>query len=860
MIESHSLDPVALDPAASKSVLAKGSDSDTPLMKQYWQIKSQHLDKILLFRMGDFYEIFHDDAVIAAPVLNVTLTSRNKKAEDPTPMCGVPHHSVAGPINRLLEAGYKVAICDQLEDPKLAKGIVKRGVTRILTPGLVLDPEGLVGNEGHWICSFEDGVMSFLEPTTGEAFFSKLQDAQDRRRLFEKWAPKEIVVEEAKLSEARDLAASSNATSKRAFVSAHAFSGNMLSDGASSEPRSARLLVDYAVTLQGADLLPLLRPFEERKPSFGLEVSEVTLGHLEILKTYRGETAGSLLASIDRTKTSAGARLLREWLQSPLAIHEQILERQNRIGLWMKDASKLQAARTAVARIGDIERRLARLASSSSGPRDLVSLIAAVEKGLEFERDSADEASREAARFCTEIRRAFIEDAPVAVKSGYFVREGYRSDLDELIALTTKGEELLLALETREREKSGISTLKIRYNQVFGYFFEITNSHLAKAPAHFVRKQTLANAERFSSTELQELEEKLLSAQHRREEQEVEVFKHFRRESLALARHLQVLAQRWARLDVDMALAWIAIEKNYVRPTVSLQGHLKLSQSRHPVVEQFLDRDSRFVANSLELSAGGCLLITGPNMAGKSTLMRQVALITWMAHIGSYVPATEAVVPLVDGIFTRIGASDFLTQGLSTFMVEMTETAEIMKRATSRSLLILDEIGRGTGTEDGVCLAQAVLEHLVDNLGAMTFFATHYHELTELAAAHTEIQNAHMAIQEDRGEIRFLHALVMGASSRSYGIEVGRLAGLPTKLVRRASELMASREKNSAKAKQMDMFAQPATEVDGAMASKDSETSSAAWKEDLESLDLNNLTPIAALTKLSELRQKWTCT
>lgn len=841
----------------AKLTLIKGSDSDTPLMKQYWEIKAQHLDKILLFRMGDFYEIFHDDAVVAAPVINVMLTSRNKKAEDPTPMCGVPHHSVAGPINRLLEAGYKVAICDQLEDPKSAKGIVKRGVTRILTPGLVLDPEGLAGGEGHWICSFEDKVISFLEPTTGESFFFKLKEPQDLRRLFEKWAPKEVVVEADRLALARELSAGSQSLSKKAFVSVHEFSGHALTDGDSKDPRSARLLVDYAIALQGVDLLPLLRPFEERKAHFGLEVSEVTLGHLEILKTYRGETQGSLLASIDRTKTSAGARLLREWLQSPLANSDQILERQQQIAVWMKDVHRLQAARAAVSRIGDIQRRLARLCSSSSGPRDLVSLVSAVEKGLEFEHDADDESARAAAALCAEVRRAFVEEAPVAVKSGFFVREGYRPDLDELIRLTTKGEELLLALETREREKSGISTLKVRYNQVFGYFFEVTNSHLSKIPGHFVRKQTLANAERFSSTELQELEEKLLSAQLRREDQEAEVFRTLRKQSLSLAAHLQVLAQRWARLDVDMALAWIAIEKSYVRPVLSPQGRLKLTQSRHPVVEQFLEQDARFVSNSVELDAGGCLLITGPNMAGKSTLMRQVALITWLAHVGSFVPATEAIVPLVDGIFTRIGASDFLTQGLSTFMVEMTETAEIMKRATSRSLLILDEIGRGTGTEDGVCLAQAVLEHLVENLKSMTFFATHYHELTELAAAHPQIQNAHMAIQEDKGEIRFLHALVMGATSRSYGIEVGRLAGLPAKLVRRAADLMSAREKDSSRAKQMDLFSTPVKSQDEEAKVRAQEDLSEAWTKDLADLDVNQLTPLAALSKLSELREKW---
>ena len=780
----------------------KGSDAETPLMKQYWEIKSQHPDKLVFFRMGDFYELFHDDAEVAAPIINVTLTSRNKKAADPTPMCGVPHHSVGTPISRLLKAGHKVVVVEQTEDPQFAKGLVKRAVSRILTPGLVLDPESLETGSSHWIASFDSDTVAFLEPTTGQSFFIRAKP-EDRRRWLEKWPPAELIVAPAEVETAHVIVEESRA--QRSKVPLLSILKDEVETGGTSKlpeflqkmaknlPRSAENLVRYAYALQGEDIARLIRPFEERDLKLGLDISETTIAHLEILETYRGEFEGSLLHAIDRTRTSSGARLLKEWVRNPIADLNILEDRLNRVEGWIGDLGRLKALREVLSRIGDVERRLARLASSTSGPRDLVSLVGALSKGLELEESLADgHTFVEIQNFCSKVFRAIVEEPPVSLKSGYFVREGFTSSLDEWIRLTTRGEELLLQLEERERTRSSIPSLKIRFNQVFGYYFEVTRTHLEKVPPHFVRKQTLANAERFSSPELQELEEKLLSAQRRREELEAEVFRVLRFEALALTDQFQKAAARWSEIDVMSSLAWLAMEQRYTRPQFSDDGLLKLSQSRHPVVEQWLPRGQVFISNSLEIARGQVLLLTGPNMAGKSTLMRQVALITWLAHVGSFVPAERALVPNVDGIFTRIGASDSLIQGMSTFMVEMKETAEILKRASSRSLIILDEIGRGTGTEDGICLARAILEHLLKETQALGLFATHYHELTRASADFSQILNAHMGIIEEGGGIRFLHKLVTGATARSYGVEVARLAGLPSSLVKRAYNLMKS--------------------------------------------------------------------
>ncbi len=755
----------------------------TPLMRQYWDIKAAHEDKILLFRMGDFFEMFFDDAKRAAPILGIALTQRNKKSEDETPMCGMPHHSIAGPINKLLKQGLKVAICDQIEDPKTAKGIVKRAVTRVLTPGMVYDPETLEQTQSNYLACLEGQVLACVETSTGEGFyFDDLQPA-DIKRLLGLLPIAELV-----------MSPEAESAPFHGLVSRHP----NLALAKSSEPAAVLRILSYIESLGGAETLQTLKAFEKRSLHHRLDLSPVVLRHLEVFSTYKGEGIGSLFEAIDRTKTSGGARALRQWLLFPLTSPSEIRDRQNKIQTWVQDPGKLKALREVLAQMGDIERRLGKISQPQCNGRDLLALAASIEAGL-----SALEIAGLATEFghlrtlSEEISRTLVEDPPLQIRQGHLIQKGYSPVLDELITLSTDSQSLLAQMEAREKEQTGISSLKIRYNNVFGYYIEVTNTHADKVPKHYMRKQTLTNAERYTTDELVELEKKVLSAQSKRADLEYEIFEALRKQALNLAPGLSNLATACGELDVVAALAWLAIERRYVRPEFTADGSLEIKASRHPVVEQTVKK--QFVANDLHLSAKGCLLLTGPNMAGKSTLMRQVALTAMLAQIGSFVPADSAKLPIFDHIFTRIGASDQLSEGLSTFMVEMTETAEMLKKSTKSSLLILDEIGRGTSTFDGMSLAQAILEYLLMNKGAMTFFATHYHELTSLEEKYPQLKNAHMTVLEKAGEIRFLHTLKLGPAQKSYGIQVARLAGLPSEITERASGLLKGLENKSSR-------------------------------------------------------------
>ncbi|MBX2996048.1 MAG: DNA mismatch repair protein MutS [Bdellovibrionaceae bacterium] len=754
----------------------------TPLMRQYWEMKSLHMDKVLLFRMGDFYEMFFDDAVTAAPILGIALTSRNKKSADETPMCGVPHHSIAGQINKLLARGLKVAMCDQIEDPKLAKGIVKRAVTRILTPGMVLDPETLETSRSHYLAAFEDGVFAGLDVTTGESFFFDQLSPEEASRLIgllpiAEWvirpgSPSErLKPEGAVLSTCEQLAEENdpllNAQNKTAL----------------------RLLLCYVRGLAGETSKLVIKPFERRTLKGRMSLSTTTLRHLEIFQTYKGDLNGSFYQAIDRTQTSIGARLLRQWISFPLLDADEVRERHDKVAHWTQNPAPLQKIREVLRGMGDLERRLSKVGQPSANARDLQSIRDSARAGLgalELAKINEPWFSK-MHQVCDEIDRTLIDDPPLQIRQGYLIRQGYMPELDELISLSTDSNALLEKLEAREREASGIPSLKVRYNQVFGYYIEITNTHKDKVPTHYLRKQTLANAERYATDELVELEKKVLSAQSRRNDLEYEIFERLRKQVLSLAPDLLKLAAMAAELDVITALSWLALERKLTRPHFVNQSRLKLNGSRHLVVEQNV---KEFVANDIEMHPGGCLLLTGPNMAGKSTIMRQVALIALMAQMGSFVPASHATLPLFDQIFTRIGASDQLSEGLSTFMVEMTETAEILKKMTPQSLVIFDEIGRGTSTFDGMSLAQAILEHLLEKQKALTLFATHYHELTRLEGKYPQLMNAHMTVTDRGGEIRFLHTLTKGPALKSYGIQVAKLAGLPLEVTKRASEVL----------------------------------------------------------------------
>lgn len=751
----------------------------TPLMRQFWDIKSAHQDKILLFRMGDFFEMFFEDATRAAPLLGIALTSRNKKSSDETPMCGVPHHSIAGPINKLLKSGLKVAICDQIEDPKLAKGIVKRAVTRILTPGMVYDSATLDQTQSNYLACLEQGTLACVETSTGEGFYFPDLNQDEVKRLLSVLPIAEIVTTE-------DI----SGFSYQGLVSRHE---NLKPDV--QGPPAVQRLLSYVESLGGNEALQTLKPFERRSLKKRLDLSPTVLRHLEIFSTYRGDGAGSLFHATNRTKTSAGARLLRQWFSFPLTEEKEILERQEQVEKWSQDPGKLKKLREILAQMGDIERRLGKISQPQCNARDLLALSQAVEAGLSALNVAEQGASlpEDLQRLVQEIQETLVEEPPLQTRQGHMIKKGYSALLDEWIALTTDSQSLLAEMESREKEKTGISSLKIRYNNVFGYYIEITHTHKEKVPAHYLRKQTLTNAERYYTEELAELEKKVLSAQAKRSELEFEIFEALRKKCLQEASHLLLLASACSELDVLSSLAWLSIERKYVKPVFSSGRQLSLKASRHPVVEQTVQ--SPFVPNDIELSPRGCLLLTGPNMAGKSTLMRQVALTAILAQMGSFVPADKAEIPLFDHIFTRIGASDQLSEGLSTFMVEMTETSEMLDKSSEKSLLILDEIGRGTSTFDGMSLAQSILEYLLETKMAMAFFATHYHELTSLEEKYSQLKNGHMTVLEKNGEIRFLHTLKQGPAQKSYGIQVARLAGLPAQITQRAQVLLKALEK-----------------------------------------------------------------
>lgn len=781
----------------------------TPLMQQYWDVKSAHPDKIILFRMGDFFEMFHRDAEQAAPVLGIALTSRNKKAQDETPMCGMPHHSVAPSINKLLAAGFKIAICDQLEDPKFAKGLVKRGITRVLTPGMVFDSETLDASFSHYLASWDEaGTVAFFDVTTGEGFYFKSVPHERRDELVRSLQAVEVVVSER--VDGDESAFAGLTVSLHTHLDWIAADGQVIANDqqvadraevVDGRPVAVRRLLSYAISQYtkeaGEQWLTTLPAFEERRLQGRLQMAPSTIRHLELFETYKGEKTGSLFHSIDRTRTSGGARLLKNWLQFPLMDEAEIARRQDRIEKWMADDEQLKLVGDALKGVGDMPRRLGKISQPSRGPRDLVSLaqsgraaLEALEKARAVTGEEIPTALLEkAAAVFTDIERVIVEEPPMLLRTGGVIRSGVNAELDEWVQIATNSNQLILDLEARERELTGISSLKIRYNNVFGYSIEITNTHREKVPKErYQRKQTLANAERYTTDELNDIERKVLSSEEKRLRFEEEEFTKLVARVLAASTALLEFSRMVSELDVIVGFARLAREERYVRPSFHEGRHLYLKASRHPVIEMLLTKP--FVANDIELQPGGCLLLTGPNMAGKSTLMRQVAIAVLMAQVGSFVPAKEAKLPLIDRISTRIGASDHLSEGLSTFMVEMKETAEMLSTATDRSLLVLDEIGRGTSTFDGMSLAQGILEHILKETKCLTLFATHYHELTALADTHSRLQNVHMAIHEQSGVITFLHRLLQGPAGQSYGIHVARLAGLPRSITIRAEEIL----------------------------------------------------------------------
>ena len=863
----------------------------TPMMRQYLEIKSRYQDAILFFRLGDFYEMFMEDAVTASRVLDITLTSRNKGAADEIPLCGIPFHSCQPYIARLVENGHKVAICEQVEDPKTAKGIVRREVVRVVTPGLIVDSDNLAPKENNYLMALTAGDrgrwgVAVLDISTGEFRVAECGDLEGVRSEIASVAPREVLLPEDE----------GGAALQRSL--APVLAGRMISrlpDWVCSPDRASELLREFfscatlepfgcakmpaAVGAAGAVLhylretqkgaLDHIRSLRTTHASDVMALDETTRRNLELTATlHDGSRRGSLLGVLDRTVTAMGGRKLRHWIHRPLIDLEQIRDRHRAVAEMVEKSLLRRDLLTLLDGVYDLERLNGKIAMASANAKDLAALKNSLERIpplLEalhlLESAAATRLSREIDPLTDIVElvgRAVVDDPPFVLREGGLIRDGYDGCLDELRAISREGKGWIARLEQQERERTGIASLKVRYNKVFGYYIEITRSHLHRVPADYERRQTLANAERYVTAALKEYEEKVLGAEDKLVELEYDLFQQVRGEVASHSARIQHTADALATLDVLLALAELAHERNYVVPEMDDSGDLVVRDGRHPVIEA-MNLGEPFVPNdvTMDLRENQLLVITGPNMAGKSTFMRQVALIVLMAQIGSLVPARSARIGVVDRIFTRVGASDNLARGQSTFMVEMTETAHILRHATARSLIVLDEIGRGTSTFDGISIAWAVAEYLHDNphVAAKTLFATHYHELTDLALTREKVKNCNIAVKEWNDQIIFLRRIVKGGASHSYGIQVARLAGLPEAVIERAREVLRNLESGEFEAEGHPRLAR------SRKASKSRNTSQMGLfdqgpdplREKLAQIDVSVLTPLEALNILNDL-------
>src|SRR5215210_2857263 len=875
----------------------------TPMLRQYLEMKAAHADAVLMYRMGDFYEMFFEDARRAAPILEVQLTARQKGSENETPMCGVPYHALDSYLGKLLAAGLKVAICDQVEDPAHAKGLVRREVTRVVTPGTVSDPELLEGKEDNLLAALvwdgEAGGGAFLDLSTGSFFVRRWSATEEGIEDLALLRPREILFHGARGADGfpgeivdwaeRECACRTVLAEDRLFDPKRAgalllrqfetstLRGFGLEDG---EPvvRAAAAALAYAQETQRSELAHVRGlAVQEARDRMILDAS--TLSNLEVFRGQRAELGGgprrrgTLLAVLDRTVTAPGGRTLREWLRRPLVDPEAIAERHRAVGALAADNARRDRLRERLSRVGDPERLLTRAVLGTMTPREAAALrdgLSEVPAALailaEIETTGADApllaqlATTDAlAGLHAELAR-MLEEAPApAIQEGGVIASGIDPDLDQYRSLARDSKRHILALELREKERTGISSLKIRFNKVFGYYLEVTRANQERVPADYIRKQTLVNAERYVTPEIKELEEQILSAEERQIELEQKHFRSLIETIAAAAAGLTALASAVATLDALASFAEVAARQRYVRPIMGTSGGpVILREGRHPVVEQ-ASRDA-FVPNDTELDGetAQIVLLTGPNMGGKSTYLRQVALIVLMAQAGSFVPADEAVIGTVDRIFTRVGASDDLARGESTFMVEMIETANILRHATERSLVILDEVGRGTATFDGLSLAWAIVEYLHEHRRPKTLFATHYHELTELASLLARVVNRTMAVKEWEDRIVFLRRVVPGSADKSYGLHVARLAGLPPRVIERAGEILANLE-----SQEYDLTGTPRL----ARGSRAPETDQPAQltlfappeqvvASLLRDLDIERITPLAALNLLHSLKSR----
>jgi DNA mismatch repair protein MutS len=852
------------------------------MLKQYHEIKARYPDAVLFFRMGDFFEMFYDDAKLAAEVLGLTLTKRNHGREGDVPLAGFPHHQLEPYLAKMTRAGHRVAVCEQTEDPKLAKGLVKRGITEVVSAGTTFCESSLDETRNNYLASVildvERAGLSYADVTTGE-FFTGVLPLEELAARLAALEPSEIlcVAEQKEQMEIALTRVQSTITvlPKWQFTSEAATRTLTEHFGVSTLKGFGLGELDLAVCAAGAlvhylraslldrrDVLPDLQVFSLASE---LVLDAVARRNLELTESLSGHPKGSLFAVINRTCSAPGARLLRRWLVSPMTDVEQILARQECVAFLHGQALLTSALGDWFSGSGDLQRLVSRLATSRGSPRDAANIRILLEKLPRLQEIFRQHLESPLASRLVQLRpqkelvdflaSVLTEDPPLTVGDGRTIKEGFSAELDELRNVRKNASKWILEHQAMERSRSGIGSLKIGYNKVFGYYIEITNAHKERIPSDYIRKQTLINAERYVTPELKSWEEKILTAEEKISQVETEIWQKVREEILSRAETLNRIARTLAELDALLSLARVAREENFVRPELTNETEIEIVGGRHPVVESLIPPGQGFIANDLRIGAADfqIMVLTGPNMAGKSTYLRQAALIVILAQMGSYVPAAQAKIGIVDRIFTRIGAGDNLAGGESTFLVEMTEVANILRNATPRSLIILDEVGRGTSTYDGLSLAWAITEYLHDHpqVAAKTLFATHYHELNHMAAQFSRIHNYRVEVEEWGDRIVFLHRISAGETDRSYGVEVARLAGLPPRVVDRARTLLPTWENGSGRAHSA---ALPGPEKGPEIQLTLFESNTQKVADALLSLDLEHLSPREAINKLYEIK------
>ena len=854
------------------------SEPSTPLMRQYHAIKQQVPHALLLFRLGDFYELFFDDAVTAARELEITLTARNKEKGEPVPMCGVPFHAADNYVARLIQKGYRVALCDQMEAPKPGKGLVRREVTRIVTPGTATEANLLRSHENNFLGAVARAGgragVAYVDISTGEFRVTEM-DEHEVTPMLETLSVKEV------LQAPGAPAVPGVRTELEGWIFDRDYGERLLKehfqllslDGTGFGDKAlavgvAGAVLHYLRDTQRAALPHLDRPsWYERSEALILDA--VTVRNLELLEPmFAGETRESTLVHVlDQTKTGMGGRLLRRRLLRPSVERAEIEERWDAVETLLRDTILRAQVRDVLAEILDLERLLAKATLGTANPRELLALGRSLAAVPRLKKLLGPLGARVFVRLMQElgevaqvrdaILTAIAEQPPVNLADGGTIRPGFHAELDELRDIQKNGRQYIAAMEVRERERTGIASLKVRFNNVFGYYIEISKANLQNAPADYERKQTLVGAERFTTPELKELEEKILAAEEKILALEKELVQQLREQAAGEAAGIRQTAGAIAEADLTASLAEVAAQNRYTRPRFSPNGELRIVGGRHPVIEKLAERDAlRFIANDLQLDDAQFLaVITGPNMGGKSTYLRQTALLVILAQLGSFVPATEAVLPMVDRVFTRIGAADNLARGRSTFMVEMTETALILNTASANSLVILDEIGRGTATYDGLSLAWAILEHIQSQIKAKTLFATHYHELTELAGQLEGVRNLHVSVKESGDQIIFLRKVEPGAADRSYGIEVARLAALPMTVIERARQILAIHE-SAEQTVTGELAPVAAARTSAPLQIRLFEPVNQDLAARIRALNLDQLRPIEALQVLAELQKE----